>query len=116
MTSESIARHYFVQTRGAEGEAVQLRRAEALNKWRTKMRNTVTILGALLIAGSAMQTAAAAERHPRKVHRAPVAATQQFRDANDSMAFPNQQIFSDYNQDRLSDYSEGHVISAPAGH
>ncbi len=73
------------------------------------MPNTVTmILGAVLIAASTMQIAAAAERHARKMHHVPVAATQQFRDANDSMAFPTEQS--------LSDYSEGHVISAPAGH
>ncbi len=74
------------------------------------MRKTVlTIVGALLIAGSTVQMAAAAERHTRKAHRAPVPASQQFRNANDSLAWP-----SAVQQD-LSDYSEGHVISAPAG-
>ena len=44
-----------------------------------KMRNTVlTVLGAVLIAGSAVQMATASTRH----HRAPAAASQQFRNAN----------------------------------
>jgi hypothetical protein len=74
------------------------------------MRKTVlTILGALLIVGSTVELAAAAEHHPRKLVREHVTASQQFRDANDSLAWPNAQP-----QD-LSDYSEGHVISAPAG-
>ena len=73
------------------------------------MRKTVpTILGALLIAGSTVQMTAAAERHVRKVERAPVATSQQLRNANDSLAGPSAE------QQSLSDYSEGHVISAPA--
>jgi hypothetical protein len=74
------------------------------------MRKTVlTILGTLLIAGSTVQMTAAAERHARKVDRAPVRTSQQFRNANDSLAWPSAE------QQSLSDYSEGHVISAPAG-
>ena len=74
------------------------------------MRKTVlTILGALLIAGSTVQMIAAAERHARKVDRAPVPMSQQFRNANDTLAWPSAE------QQSLSDYSEGHVISAPAG-
>ncbi len=74
------------------------------------MRKTVlTILGALLIAGSTVQMTAAAERHVRKVERAPVPTKQQFRNANDSLGWPSAE------QQSLSDYSEGHVISAPAG-
>jgi hypothetical protein len=47
----------------------------------TKMRKTVlTILGAVLIAGSAVQMAAASARH----YRTPAAASQQFRNANNS--------------------------------
>jgi len=43
------------------------------------MRKTVlTILGALLIAGSTTQMTAAAERHTRKADRAPVSMSQQF--------------------------------------
>jgi hypothetical protein len=46
------------------------------------MRKTVlTILGAVLIAGSAIQMATASERH----YRAPAAASQQFRNANNSV-------------------------------
>jgi hypothetical protein len=35
-----------------------------------KMQKALTIVGALLIAGSAVQVASASENHPRKVHRA----------------------------------------------
>jgi hypothetical protein len=74
------------------------------------MRKTVlTILGAVLIAGSTVQMTAAAERLTRKADRAPVSTSQQFRNANDSLAWPSAERQS------LSDYSEGHVISAPAG-
>jgi cysteine synthase len=74
------------------------------------MRKTVlTILGALLIAGSTVQMTAAAERHVREADRAAVPTSQQFRNANNSLAWPSAERQS------LSDYSEGHVISAPAG-
>ena len=73
------------------------------------MRKTVlSILATLLIVGSTIQIAAAAGRYTHKSDRARAAASQQFRNANDSMASPSAQ------QD-WSDYSEGHVISAPAG-
>jgi hypothetical protein len=50
------------------------------------MRKTViTILGALLIAGSAVQMATASERHMRKAYRAPISASEQFRKANNSI-------------------------------
>jgi hypothetical protein len=75
------------------------------------MRKTVlAILGASLIVGSTIQIAAAAEHHARKSDRVPMTASQQFRDANDSLAGPSRE------QLNWSDYSEGHVISAPAGH
>jgi hypothetical protein len=49
------------------------------------MRKTViTILGTLLIAGSAVQMATAAEYHKHR-HRAPIAASQQFLNANNSI-------------------------------
>ena len=74
------------------------------------MRKTVlNILGALLIVGSTVQLAAAAERHTHQSERARVFATEQVRKANDSMISPSVE------QQDLSDYSEGHVISAPAG-
>jgi hypothetical protein len=50
------------------------------------MRNTaITIIGALLIAGSAAQVASASENQARRVHRAPVYAQDQwnFRGAYD---------------------------------
>jgi hypothetical protein len=58
------------------------------------MRKTaLIILGALLIAGSANQMASAAdevnsttEHHTHKVHRTPVAANDQFLNANNSSA------------------------------
>jgi hypothetical protein len=76
----------------------------------TTMRKTVlTILAASLIVGSTIQIAGAAERHAHKLDRARVHA-EQFRNANDSLASPSVE------QQDLSDYSEGHVISAPAGH
>jgi hypothetical protein len=73
------------------------------------MRKTIlTVLGAALIAASTVQVAAAAERHhPRKIVRAPV--SEPFRNANNAIAWPAQ-------SNRYSDYTEGHVISAPAGH
>ena len=75
------------------------------------MRKAVqTILGALLIAASTVQIAAAAERHTRKVVRVPVPTSQQFRNANNSLALP-----SAASAQYWSDYSEGHEISAPAG-
>ena len=47
------------------------------------MRKPVlTILGALLIAGSAVQMATASEHHVRKPYRAPIAASQQLRNSN----------------------------------
>jgi hypothetical protein len=74
------------------------------------MRKTVlSVLATLLIVGSTIQIAAAAERNAGKLDRARAAASRQFRNANDSMASPSAQ------QQDWSDYSEGHVISAPAG-
>jgi hypothetical protein len=50
------------------------------------MRNTVlTILAALLIGGSAVQMATASEHHVRKVRVAPIAASQQIRNSNNSI-------------------------------
>lgn len=74
------------------------------------MRKTVlTILSASLIAMSAVQLAAAAGRATHKSDRAPAPASQQLRNANNSLPWPTVE------QQDLSDYSEGHVISAPAG-
>jgi hypothetical protein len=74
------------------------------------MRKTVlTIVSASLIVVSAVQIAAAAERHTAGLDRVQAAANRQFRNANDSVAAPSVE------QQNWSDYSEGHVISAPAG-
>ncbi len=65
----------------------------------------LTVLGASLIAASTAQMAAAAEHHhARRV----TPASEQFRNANNAVAWPAQPGW-------YSDYSEGHVISAPAG-
>jgi hypothetical protein len=69
----------------------------------------LTILGALLIVGPTVQFATAAERHTHQSDRARVLVTEQFRKANASMISPTVE------QQDLADYSEGHVISAPAG-
>ena len=74
------------------------------------MRKTfLTIVAASLIVGSTIQIAAAAERYTHRSDRARVPASEQFRNANDSLAS------SSVEQQNRSDYSEGHVISAPAG-
>jgi hypothetical protein len=67
----------------------------------------LTVLGATLIAGSTAQVAVAERHHVRKVDRAAVSL--QFRDASNAFAWPPQ-------SGPYSDYTEGHVISAPAGH
>jgi hypothetical protein len=78
------------------------------------MRKTIlTILAASLIVASTVEIAAAAERYNHKSDRARGQTTEQFRDANESMdstAPPSVE-----QQDRIY-YSEGHGISAPAGH
>ena len=65
------------------------------------MRKTIiTTLGALLIAGSAVNMATASARH---VYRAPVAASEQFRNANNSIdggtkTFCSQEPGNPYNE------------------
>jgi hypothetical protein len=74
------------------------------------MRKTVlTILAASLVVVSAVQIAGAAERDAHKSDRARVHTTEQFRSANDFLTSPSVE------QQNWSDYSERHVISAPAG-
>ncbi len=70
------------------------------------MRKTIlTLLALSLLTASSVQLASASERHhARKV----TPATQQFRNANNAVAWPAQPNW-------VSDYTEGHVISAPAG-
>jgi hypothetical protein len=73
----------------------------------TTMRKTIlTVLAASLMAASTAQIAVAGEHH--HVRKAPT-ANPQFRNANNAVAWPAQ-------PGGVSDYSEGHVISAPAGH
>ena len=67
----------------------------------------LTLVAALLMAVSTVSMAAASERHHvPKAHRAVV--NDQFRNANNAIAWPTQ-------PNSVSDYTEGHVISAPAG-
>jgi cysteine synthase len=75
----------------------------------------LTALGAALIAASSAQVAAASETHHarRAIHARNAAQTQmapQFRNANNAVVWP-----SPSEPSWLSDYTEGHVISAPAG-
>jgi len=71
------------------------------------MRKTIlTHLGSALLVTATAQFADAAQSG-RKVHRAPAATTEQFRNSN--AAWPQQQVRSDY----WSRYSGGY--SAPAG-
>ena len=71
------------------------------------MRKTIlTLLGSAVLVTATVQLAVAAQHHQgRKLHRAPAAATEQFRDSN--AAWP-QQVQGDWSR-----YSGGY--SAPAG-
>jgi hypothetical protein len=73
------------------------------------MQKTIlTILVASMIAASTFQMALAAERHrTHKVVRVP-AATDRIRNARDVVVWPE--------SPPSIQYTEGHVISAPAGH
>ena len=73
------------------------------------MKKTVlaVLAASLMIASTATMAAAAERHHDRKVSRAP--ASEEFRNANNAIAWPAQPNW-------VSDYTEGHVISAPAGH
>jgi hypothetical protein len=68
------------------------------------MRQAVlTILGALLVAGSSAQIATASEHHVQNARRAPAAIGEQFRNANDSIArrasgFCSQESGNPYNE------------------
>jgi hypothetical protein len=71
------------------------------------MRKTIlTVLGATLVAATTIQMAAASEHRARKAFRTQASASQQFRNAADSVAWPAQPGW-------YSGYSGG--ISAPAG-
>jgi hypothetical protein len=75
------------------------------------MRKTVLpFRGTSLIAASTVQMAAAAQRHTHGAERAPCTNERRFRNANNSQVWPSAAA-----QQSWSDYSEGHVISAPAG-
>jgi hypothetical protein len=86
------------------------------------MRKTIlTILGAVLVAASTVQIAAAAEHHrARKVHRAPAPVSEDFRNSNDYYApsrdsNDNYAPSSPWQQPDWSRYQNG-AESAPAGH
>ncbi len=84
------------------------------------MRKTIlTILGSALLAGSLVQAAAASERHHvRKVHRAPVATSQSFRDSNayvwpaPAPIWPAPTVDRDWSSHGYMD----EALSPPAGH
>jgi hypothetical protein len=70
------------------------------------MRKTIlTILGALLISGSAVQMATASEHHMRKAYRAPISASQQFRNANNSIEGRANSLRSDGDFDRRNTFN-----------
>ena len=70
----------------------------------------LTVVAASLMVASTVSMAAASDRHHApKMHRA--VTTDQFRNANNAIAWPAQT-----QPNWVSDYTEGHVISAPAGH
>jgi hypothetical protein len=76
----------------------------------------LTALGVALVAAATAQAAVASEHHhARRALRVPAAmeapAATQFRNANNAVIWP-----SPTESSWLSDYTEGHVISAPAGH
>jgi hypothetical protein len=74
-----------------------------------KMRKTaITVIGVLLIAGSAFQMTAASARHLREAHRALAAAGEEFRNANNSIGgrastFCSQEPGNPYN--KQTDYT-----------
>ncbi|MCK1387270.1 hypothetical protein [Bradyrhizobium sp. 21] len=71
------------------------------------MKKTFAILGAMLIASAAIQTAAASDRHHvRKAQPAPI--TQSVRDSNAAL-WPSQPTAPDWSR-----YANG-AMSAPAG-
>jgi hypothetical protein len=71
-------------------------------------KTILTILAASLIAASTFHVAEAAERHrTHKVVHVPAAADR-FRNARDAVVWPE--------SPPSIQYTEGHVISAPAGH
>lgn len=75
------------------------------------MRKTVlTVLGAALIAASAMQMASATEHRTHRAHRAPAATNEQFRDSNAYAAPQPEWPGNGY------DGYYSHGFSAPAGH
>jgi len=82
-------------------------------------KSVLTILGALLIAASAVQMATESEPHVRKGYRAPVAASQQFRNANNSIegrastSCQNRESGNPYNEQ--TDYEEWSAWRAGGG-
>jgi hypothetical protein len=98
--------HHYLRNTGAGRETHPLRdKAPAF--WEMKMRKTIlTAFGVALIAASAMQAAAAAERHrSHRAERAPVSTTEQFRNSNAAWPAANEPDWSRYNGG----------MSAPAG-
>lgn len=77
------------------------------------MQNAIiTIIGVSLITAFSIEFAAAAQHRLVRVKHQPAQLTEQVRRANNAMM----PAFTGGESQYLSDYSEGHVISAPAGH
>ena len=76
------------------------------------MQKTIlTILGATLLTGFAVQSAAAAgHHHARKMQRQPVATSQPFRNSNAAI-WPGPAVSPDWSR-----YYHDEALSPPAGH
>jgi hypothetical protein len=113
--SARVSRHYLIQLQGEPASSIahaeRLHPINANHLKESTMRKTVlTILAASVIVASTVEIAAAAGRHTHRSDRAGAPASQQFRDANDSLPSPSIE-----EQHRIY-YSEAHGMSAPAGH
>jgi hypothetical protein len=97
-----LVQPYFPVTQRDTRETRRL--APRLGQWEKKMKTTILIAGAALIALSTVQFAAASEQQNRVHHRAHNSA--QYRDTNASAA-PSEWA--------TSGYSYGGGVSAPAG-
>jgi hypothetical protein len=87
---------------------------ERITNEENNMRNALTILASVLLAGSLVQVAAASERHQaQRAHRAPVATGQTYRDSN--AYYQPGPGFRTAPEPDVS-YYQNRGLSAPAGH
>jgi hypothetical protein len=103
----------YLRNTGAAHEASAPRQRAGI--WEIKkMRKTIlTVVGAALIAASAVSTASAAERHQR-YHRAPVGLSDQVRNSNAYVA-PTVAVQPEWPGYGYGDGYYSHGFSAPAG-